>query len=329
MSTPVADRPASAGLRTRALARATDLGYAAGWGAVTALPEPLARSGFDTAFRWVARRDGGGVRQLRANLRAVTGGTVDEGELDALTVRAMRSYGRYWQEAFRLSRISPQRILRDTEVTGGEHLDRALASGRPVVAALPHSGNWDASAVWYVDRLGGPFLTVAERLRPESLYRRFLEFRESLGMRVVPLTGGPRPSATVLREWLDGGGSVALLCDRDLAGNGIPVSFAGRPTTMPGGPALVAAQTGAALLPMVCSFTERGWGLTWLPEIPVDGPGRLRDRVTAATQGIADAFATTIARRPEDWHVLGRIWPDVPPDPVRGAPPNRTGLERV
>ncbi len=323
---PAPTRPE--GLRARAAARLTDLGYAAGWGAVKALPEPVARGGFDAAFRWAARRDGGGVRQLRANLRVITGGTLDEAELDELTVRAMRSYGRYWQETFRLPRISPERILRGIEVVGGEHFDRVLASGRPVVAGLPHSGNWDAGSLWYVDRLGAPFLTVAERLRPESLYRRFLELRESLGMRVVPLTGGPRPSATVLREWLEGGGSVALLCDRDLAGNGIPVSFAGRATTMPGGPALLAAQTGAALLPMTCAFTERGWRLTWCPEVPVAGPGRLRDRVTAATQGLADAFAATIARQPEDWHVLGRIWPDVPPDPVRESTPGPAGTER-
>ncbi|RBY88332.1 phosphatidylinositol mannoside acyltransferase [Blastococcus sp. TF02A-26] len=298
-----------------AAARLTDLAYAAGWSAVKALPEPVARGGFDAAFAWVARRDGRGVRQLRANLRVITGGTLDEAELDALTLRAMRSYGRYWQETFRLPRLSRERILRDVEVVGGEHLDRVLAEGRPVIAALPHSGNWDAAAVWFVERLGGPFLTVAERLEPESLYRRFLEFRESLGMRVVPLTGGPRPSATVLREWLDGGGTVCLLSDRDLPGNGIPVTFAGRPTTMPGGPAVLAAQTGAALLPMVCSFTERGWRLTWTPEVPVGTSGRLRERVTAATQAVADAFASTIARQPEDWHVLGRIWPDVPPDP--------------
>ncbi|MGY1747270.1 phosphatidylinositol mannoside acyltransferase [Blastococcus sp. SYSU D00695] len=309
---------ADPGLRARALAGLTDLGYAAGWGLVRALPEPVARGAFDVAFAQVARREGRGVRQLRANLRTLTGGTLGEAELQALTRRAMRSYGRYWQEAFRLPRLRPERIVAGTEVVGGEHLDRALAEGRPVIAALPHSGNWDAAAVWFVDRLGGPFLTVAERLRPESLFDRFVAFRESLGMRVVPLTGGPRPSATVLREWLDDGGSVCLLCDRDLGGNGIPVTLAGRPATMPGGPALLAAQTGAALLPMVCSFTERGWRLTWHPEVPVAGPGRLRDRVTAATQGIADAFTTTLARRPEDWHVLGRIWPDVPPDPEPG-----------
>ena len=184
---------------------------------------------------------------------------------------------------------------------------------------LPHSGNWDAAGVWCVDFLRGPFLTVAERLQPESLYRRFLDYRESLGMRVVPLTGGPRPSTEVLRDWLNDGGATCLLVDRNLGAGGVPVSFFGRTATMPGGAALLAAQTGAALVPTVCQFTERGWRLVFSPEIPVDGPGRLRDRVSGAMQTVADAFADSIARQPEDWHMLGRIWPDVPPDPERDA----------
>jgi phosphatidylinositol dimannoside acyltransferase len=98
------------------------------------------------------------------------------------------------------------------------------------------------------------------------------------------------------------------------------VSFFGRPATMPGGAALLAAQTGAALIPTVCSFTERGWRLTFAPEVPVDDGGRLKDRVGTAMQAVADAFATTIAERPEDWHMLGRIWSDVPPDPPEGGP---------
>ncbi|MGY1814149.1 phosphatidylinositol mannoside acyltransferase [Blastococcus sp. SYSU D00820] len=310
-----------AGLRTRLTGQLTDLGYAAGWGAVRLLPEPVARGAFDAAGRWAAGRGGPGVRQLRANLRVVTGGRLPDAELDALTARAMRSYARYWQEAFRLPRLTTERVVAATEAPGVEHLERVRAEGRPIIAALPHSGNWDAAAVWFIDWLGRDFMTVAERLKPESLYRRFVAFRESLGMRVVPLTGGPRASSTVLKEWLDDGGSVCLLCDRDLGGTGVPVTFAGRPTTMPGGPALLAAQTGGALMPMVGQFTEHGWRLTWHPEVPVSGPGRLRDRVAAATQGVADAFATTIAEQPEDWHMLGRLWPDVPPDPAPGERP--------
>jgi lauroyl/myristoyl acyltransferase len=307
------------GLRDRALAGLTDAGFAAGWHAVRMLPEPVAHGAFDRAGRWAAGRDGKGTRQLRANLRVVTGGALTEPELADLTTRGLRSYARYWQEAFRLPTLSTERIVAGTEVVGMEHLEKARDSRRGLVMVLPHSGNWDAAGVWFVDYLRGPFMTVAERLKPESLYRRFLDYRESLGMRVVPLTGGPRPSTEVLRDWLSGAGVTCLLVDRNLGSGGVPVSFFGRPATMPGGAALLAAQTGAALVPTVCQFTERGWRLVFSPEVPVDGPERLRDRVAGAMQSVADAFAGSIARQPEDWHMLGRIWPDVPPDPTAGA----------
>jgi lauroyl/myristoyl acyltransferase len=309
--------PGSPGVRARVTARLADLGYAAGWSAVQALPEPVARGASDTAGRWAAARNGQGVRQLRANLRVATGGRLDEQALDELTTRAVRSYARYWQEAFRLPRLGVQRVLAGTEMIGREHLEAARAEGRGLIVALPHSGNWDAAGVWLVDWLDGPFLTVVERLRPESLYRRFLEYRETLGMRVVPHTGGPRPSSAVLREWLEAGGTVCLLVDRDLGAGGVPVEFFGRRATMPGGPALLAAQTGAALHPAVSSFTDGGWRHVVHPAVPVHGPGRLRERVPAAMQGVADAFTAGIAQHPEDWHVLGRIWDDVPPDPPR------------
>jgi phosphatidylinositol dimannoside acyltransferase len=303
------------GFRARSTARLTDAGFAAGWHAVRMLPEPAARGAFDRAGSWAVGRGGKGVRQLRANLRVVTGGRLSEPELAALTDRAMRSYARYWQEAFRLPTLSSERIVAGTEVIGIEHLEKARAGGRGLVMVLPHSGNWDAAGVWFIDWLAGPFMTVAERLKPESLYRRFLDYRESLGFRVVPLTGGPRPSTEVLREWLNEGGVTCLLVDRNLGAGGVPVDFFGRPATMPGGAALLAAQTGAALVPTVCQFTDRGWRLVFSPEIPVDGPVRLKDRVSGAMQSVADAFAVSIAAQPEDWHMLGRIWGDVPPDP--------------
>jgi KDO2-lipid IV(A) lauroyltransferase len=299
-------------------ARLTDAGFAAGWRAVRMLPEPVARGVFDRAGRWAAGRDGKGTRQLRANLRVATGGSLTEADLAGLTSRALRSYARYWQEAFRLPSLGTERIVTGTEVVGLEHLEKARAGGRPVIMALPHSGNWDAAGVWFIDWLGGPFMTVAERLKPESLYERFVAYRESLGFRVVPLTGGPRPSSDVLREWLADGGATCLLVDRNLGTGGVPVSFFGRAATMPGGAALLAAQTEAAIIPTVCQFTESGWRLVFSPEVPVDGSGRLKDRVGAAMQTVADAFAGSIAAQPEDWHMLGRIWSDVPPDPPRG-----------
>ncbi len=311
---PAAPAP---GVRARAGAWLTDTGFAAGWRAVRLLPEPVARGLFEGGGRWAAGRDGRGVRQLRANLRVVTG---LEGEpLERLTTAALVSYARYWQEAFRLPTLGTRRIVDGSTAPGVEHLERCRAEGRGMIMALPHSGNWDAAGVWLVDWLGGPFMTVAERLKPESLYRRFLDYRESLGMRVLPLTGGERPSSAVLRDWLDDGGATCLLVDRDIGGAGVPVTFFGRTATMPGGPALLADQTGAGLFPVVCSFDGDGWRYVIHPEVPLDRELRLRDRVAAAMQGVATAFETSIAEKPEDWHMLGRIWKDVPADPPRVA----------
>ncbi len=100
--------------------------------------------------------------------------------------------------------------------------------------------------------------------------------------------------------------------------------FFSRTATMPGGPALLADRTGAGLFPAVCQFDGTGWRMVIHPEVTLDPGLRLRDRVTAAMQADADAFGTSIARQPEDWHKLGRDWADVPPDPPRGA----TGEER-
>jgi phosphatidylinositol dimannoside acyltransferase len=86
------------------------------------------------------------------------------------------------------------------------------------------------------------------------------------------------------------------------------VTFFGETARMPAGPALLAATTGAALLPVGLWFTPDGWGVRVHPAVGVPAGGRLRDRVTAATQVLADTFAAEIARRPEDWHMLQRLW---------------------
>jgi KDO2-lipid IV(A) lauroyltransferase len=285
--------------------RATDLGFAAAWAAVRALPQPVVSAVSDVAADRAARRGGKGASRLRANLRRVVP-HASGAELDDLTRRGLRSYARYWHEAFRLPAIGPDRIRAGTRMHGGDLLDKAVADGRGVVLTLPHCGNWDAAAVWLVDH-GVPFTTVAERLKPESLFRRFVAYREGLGMEVVPLTGGERPPSDVLSERLRAGGVVCLLGDRDLTRRGMDVTFFGETARMPAGPAMLAATTGAALVPVGLWFTPAGWGVRVHP--PAQLPGeRLRDRVAAGTQALADVFAADIAARPQDWHMLQRLW---------------------
>jgi phosphatidylinositol dimannoside acyltransferase len=296
-------------VRHAAAERLADVQYAASWRLVRALPEPVALGAFRFGADHAAHRAGAGVRQLRANLARVVP-AAGPAELDALVRVGLRSYARYWCEAFRLPAMDPARIHAGTTISGFGPFAEALDAGRPVVIALPHCGNWDAAGVWLVEMLRGrglppSFTTVAQRLRPESLYRRFVTYRESLGFEVVAAEDGSSAYRALMRR-LRAGGVVCLLADRDVTGTGVEVTFLGGPARMPTGPARLAAMTGALLLPACPRFTARGWAIDFAEPVPVPG----RADVAKATQGMADALGTLVAHDPSDWHVLQPIWLD-------------------
>ncbi|MGW4478179.1 phosphatidylinositol mannoside acyltransferase [Rhodococcus triatomae] len=277
-----------------------DLGYAAGWRLVRTLPQPWARRLFDAAADRASRN--GGPEQLRRNLARVVA-TTPSRVPDDLIRASMRSYARYWCEAFRLPSMDPVRLTDTVEsvATGLEHIRAVTENGRGGVLALSHSGNWDLAGVWLAHRAGPP-VVVAERLRPESLFQRFVRFRESLGFEIIPLSGGAEPPFDSLTTRLRRGRIVGLLADRDLSGTGVPVTFFGEQARMPAGPARLAIDTGAPLLPVHCWFTPDGWGFRVDP--PVDTAGGVQH----TTQALADRFAAGIAAHPADWHMLQPLW---------------------
>lgn len=277
----------------------TDFGYAAGWRLVRAMPESLARNVFGAGARYAARN--GGPAQLRKNLARVAG--VSPADVpDSLIRASLASYARYWREAFRLPAMDHQILGKQLDVLDIELVWAAIEAGRGAVLALPHSGNWDMAGVWLVQHYG-TFTTVAERLKPESLYRRFLEYRESLGFEVLPLTGGERPAFEVLAERLTDNRVICLMAERDLTRGGVPVDFFGEATQMPAGPAKLAIETGAALLPVHCWYEGDGWGMRVYPELDTSSGD-----VTVVTQALADRFADNIAAHPADWHMLQPQW---------------------
>jgi phosphatidylinositol dimannoside acyltransferase len=269
--------------------------------AVRAMPEFAARSAFDTGARYAARR--GGPEQLRKNLARVIGVPPDEVP-DELMRASLESYGRYWREAFRLPTMNLPKLAREIDATfqGADNLAAALDAGRGAVCALPHSGNWDMAGVWLA-QTHGTFTTVAERLKPESLYKRFISYRESLGFEVLPSSGGERPPFEVLCERLRANRVVCLMAERDLTRTGVEVDFFGEPTRMPAGPAKLAIETGAALLPSHCWFSDDG-SRVWIQR-PLDCSS---GDVNAITQALADRFAENIAAHPEDWHMMQPQW---------------------
>lgn len=270
------------------------LAYVAGWRLVRALPYRVAwavfRRGADLAYK----RDGKGVRRLRANLARV----VPASEVDRVTREGLRSYARYWLEVFRLPVMGRERIVRGVRCEN-EHLLRAAASTGGI-AVLPHMGNYDVAGAWAVVT-GMSFTTVAERLKPEGLFDRFVAFRESLGMEVVPLTGGSSNPFDVLADRVRGGSLVCLLGDRDLTARGVEVTFFGETTKFPAGPAALALRTGKRLVPATLWFEGDGWVVRMHEPIP-------HTSIREMTQRVAEAFEEGIRAHPEDWHMLQRLW---------------------
>lgn len=176
-----------------------------------------------------------------------------------------------------------------------------------MVLALPHMGNYDLAGAWVTTKLDTPFTTVAEQLKPETLYDRFVAYRESLGMEVLPHTGGS--AFGTLAQRLRAGGLVCLVADRDLSASGVEVKFFGEAARMPAGPALLAQQTGALLLPVTLWY-DGSPVMQGRVHPPIDVPetGTRTEKTSVMTQALADAFATGIAEHPEDWHMLQRLW---------------------
>ena len=301
--------------------RMVDSAYAAGWAVVRGMPERLARRQFDALADTVWARHGKGVARLESNLRRVLGARASERQLRRVTHLGVRSYFRYWCEVFQLPRTKPADILARMHCEDEWRLREAVAAGRGMILVLPHMGNWDHAGAWLAGT-GVPFTTVAERLEPESLFARFVEFRESLGMEVIPLTGGERPPYAVLADRLRAGGTLCLLGDRDLTATGIEVDFFGAPARMPAGPAALAHDTGAALLPVTLFYPDRrDWGARIHPQVVAPADGERSDKIRIMTQHVADAFAEGIGDHPQDWHMLQRVWVD---DLDRGRLPDST-----
>ncbi len=259
------------------------------------------------------------MRRLEGNLARVRP-DLDAARLRELSRAGMRSYLRYWCDSFRLPSWTPEQVRAAVRVEGDGPIRAALASGRGVVAALSHQGNWDLAGAWSALDLHR-VTTVAERLEPVEVFDAFIAYRTGIGIDVLAL--GDDGVFTNLVRALRGGGLVPLLCDRDLSRTGVEVDLCGHPVRMAAGPASLAEVTGALLSPVSIWYepapgveSGRRIVIRFHPEVTVpdgatDEAGRplaRAERVRALTQGVADALGAGIAEHPEDWHMLQPVF---------------------
>jgi phosphatidylinositol dimannoside acyltransferase len=300
--------------------RATDtlsvLGFRLGWSAVRALPERAAYALFDVVADVAVRRGGKGVQRLRSNYHRVRP-ELSAVELDALVAQGMRSYMRYYCEAFRLPSLTRAQIDGAVEVHHDAEIRELSAKGTTTVVFVGHLGNFDLGAAWSAGNLM-PVTTVAERLKPEEVYQEFVAFRRSIDMDIIPLTGGDDPFHGLLTAARNGGRIIALAADRDLTNGGVEVDLLGHRARMAKGPAVLSLMTGAPLhAARVWYEPAPGAGLGGHRTV-IEFSDRLVPRVEGTTavraadliQQCADHIAVAIREHTSSWHMLQRVFVD-------------------
>lgn len=293
-----------------------------------AAPEPVSRAIMRVAADVAWLGHGSGVRRLEANLRRARPHASPR-EVRRLSLEGMRSYLRYYAEAFALPRLTPEQVDARLRPVGEAPVLEACGQGLPVVLALGHQGNWDLAGAWATVHLA-PVTTVAERLEPAEVFDAFVSLREAIGMRIIPLDKGTDVFRDLVRALKGGDVLVPLLADRDLTARGVEVTLLGERARVAAGPAALALATGAMLVPTTLRHERihgarrkaagSPWGLviTFGPPVPVPDHLPRAERVAAMTQGWVDVLGADIAEHPTHWHMLQRVFVD-DLDPARYA----------
>jgi KDO2-lipid IV(A) lauroyltransferase len=281
----------------------TYLAYSAMWRLVRWLPESVAYRTFEAFGRRFYKRNGKRIERIRENYRKVSP-EVSDAELELLVQQGIASSMRYWCDTFRISDWSKERTAQTVTTERAELLLGSLAKGGGLVIALPHAGNWDHAGLYFCAQ-GIRVNTVAEHLRPERLFQRFIKHREAMGMRIFDI------KARVTSHLIDvikSGELVALPADRDLSASGIDVEFFGANARMPAGPALLALRTGAPLITAYVGFRKNGIHIKFAGPFTSEVPGDERARIVDLTQQLADQFAHDIFSDLTSWHMMQRIF---------------------
>lgn len=279
--------------------------YLFAWKVIALLPEKSAYQLANFVSDRIYKKNGKGIRRLRSNYARVMP-EYAAAKLEELTKLGMRSYLRYWFDTFRLSRWSKNRIISTTQVIRENLLRDPIQSKQGCIVALPHAGNWDHAAAYFCST-GITLTAVVEKLKPEAIFKKFLAYRESIGIEAI---SHKEKTIPILTKRLQAGKLIALVADRDMSRNGVEVNFFGKTSKMPSGPAILAIKTGVPLITAYVRYTLDGIQIIFDETIKPTNSGNEEDQIKIITQSIADNFAKRIKEYPVDWHMLQRIWID-------------------
>lgn len=276
---------------------------------VAALPARPAYALADFAGDVWHRFAGARRRLVAANLArvcAATGRPTRGPALAALVRAAFRNHARYYVEMLRAPHYPIEHIDEHVEVPDWDRFGPLLHGG-PAMLLSSHLGNFEPFGT-FVAAHGLRPLSPIEEIEPRALYEFLAARRGASHVDLVPLGEAGRAMVKRLRS----GGLVGIIADRDLAGDGQPVTMFGHATTLSPGPAALAVAHRAGLVVGRClrigpdRFRAEG------SIIEVPSSGDRRGDTAVLVERIAACFEHDIGSAPEQWWgAFQPFWPDL------------------
>jgi len=198
------------------------------------------------------------------------------------------------------SRRTPVQLGRLVEVHGLDRYRVVREQGRGVVAATAHLGNWDLLGCSQAGA-GVPLTIVTKTLSSPRIDRLWNRSRLASGLRLAAASGS---IAQVIRS-LRRGEVVGLVVDQRCPASegGVRLPFFGHAAWTTIAPAVLAARTGAAILPVMTFRRRDGTHVVLVGE-------EIERRATApATMAHVNSILERwIRNHPDQWLWLHRRW---------------------
>ncbi len=244
----------------------------------------------------------GYLRRATDNMRQVLGPQASTRDAKRVTRAAFANYARYMVDLVRMPNLKPRELIENIKIEGWEHVEAAYTHGKGVVFATGHIGNWDMAGAAFAAR-GRPVSALVETLKPARWNERVRRTRIAAGVKAIPIENGPRAMLLALRKQE----GLAVLVDRPLTEDGVPVTFFGRQTRVPGGAATLALRTGSPVVPAALVRDPAGSG--YVAHIGPPIVGEKGDDASQVMQRIMSWLEGIIRRYPDQWFMFRQMWP--------------------
>ena len=225
-------------------------------------------------------------------------------EINRLIRVNFRHFAYYLIDFFRFANLPPGQIPTMVEVTGREHIDRALTRGRGLIGVTAHVGNWELGGIVF-SRLGYPINAIALSHQNTKLNRLFVHQRGLGGVKVIPVGHAAASSLRALRA----NEVVVLLSDRDVTEKGTQAEFFGRPAAIPRGPAVLAVHSGAAILfGYFVRHSFHRYQIIFRPLLEWDRSLPEKEQEEEIIRMLVKEMERCILRHLDQWYMFYQIW---------------------